>query len=187
MVKVNEMINTIDKVVSKVQQETSIQNTKVKETNKKDEKFEDLLKEKQDNITQTVNTSSTKDNKIKSVSLDSNKANNISKNNNFVMNDISNTKSTLKDNIKKLSKDIKFDSKAEVESLEEAYGVNLNAQQGIFMGLINAALNGDVKAAQFLRDTIGEAPNNIQKVDANVDVSIGIMEDILNQMKEDDE
>lgn len=185
MVKVNEMINTIDKVVSKVQQETSIQNTKVKETNKKDEKFEDLLKEKQDNITQTVNTSSTKDNKIKSVSLDSNKANNISKNNNFVMNDISNTKSTLKDNIKKLSKDIKFDSKAEVESLEEEIEKDvekvINDILEYLNSLFNVLQNTDIKNNVVNAENAKSVTDALLKVD-NVDTNLKELTNSVNSM-----
>lgn len=75
----------------------------------------------------------------------------------------------------------------EVDSMQEAYGVNLNAQQAIFLRLIEEALNGDVKAAQFLRDTIGEAPANVQKIDTNADISLEIMNGILDQLKEDDE
>lgn len=50
------------------------------------------------------------------------------------------------------------DVEKEISSLEDFKGKNVEVQTRILLSLIAKAANGDVKAAEFLRDTKGERP-----------------------------
>lgn len=60
----------------------------------------------------------------------------------------------------------------QIESLSQIRGKNVTAQMAIISALINEAKKGDVRAAEFLRDTVGEKPTAITQHLGNLPVVI---------------
>lgn len=58
----------------------------------------------------------------------------------------------------------------DILSLEEADNENISVQTAIIIAMIKRALMGDVQAAQYLRDTVGEKPSDKVEVDQNLTV-----------------
>ena len=58
----------------------------------------------------------------------------------------------------------------DILSLEEADNENVTAQTGIIIAMIKRALLGDVNAAQYLRDTVGEKPSDKVEVDQSLTI-----------------
>lgn len=70
----------------------------------------------------------------------------------------------------------------DIDSLDEMIGKNITTQDAILLSMINLAKKGDVKAACFIRDTVGDAPNN--KVDLNANIDTNQLDDILKQLSD---
>ena len=58
----------------------------------------------------------------------------------------------------------------DVLNLEEAQEMNLSAQTAINIAMIKRAIMGDVQAAQYLRDTVGEKPSDKVEVDQSLTI-----------------
>jgi len=58
----------------------------------------------------------------------------------------------------------------DILSLEQADKQNVSAQTAIIISMIKRAILGDVQAAQFLRDTVGEKPTDKLEVDQSLTV-----------------
>ena len=58
----------------------------------------------------------------------------------------------------------------DVLNLEEAQDMNLSAQTAINIAMIKRAIMGDVQAAQYLRDTVGEKPSDKVEVDQSLTI-----------------
>lgn len=58
----------------------------------------------------------------------------------------------------------------DVMDLEEAQNMNLPVQTAINIAMIKRALLGDVQAAQYIRDTIGEKPSDKVELDQSLTV-----------------
>jgi len=58
----------------------------------------------------------------------------------------------------------------DILSLDEADKANIPVQTAINIAMIKRALMGDVQAAQYLRDTVGEKPSDKVEVDQNLTV-----------------
>lgn len=67
-------------------------------------------------------------------------------------------------------------------SYQDLLGANITVQQSILLKIIQAALVGDVRAAQYLRDTAGEMP--VRKVDVDATVDTSVLDDINRQLEE---
>lgn len=52
----------------------------------------------------------------------------------------------------------KVESLAGAESLEEATKMNLSAQDIAMAQIMRKAMNGDIRAMEFIRDTLGDTP-----------------------------
>ena len=76
-----------------------------------------------------------------------------------------------------------------LDNMQQAAKTNLTAQQGVILGMIQRALDGDVKAAVFLRDTIGENPVLKARVDgeAELKVKTSMLEQTLMQLRGGDD
>lgn len=61
-------------------------------------------------------------------------------------------------------------SAEDVLSLEEAEDMNVSAQTAINIAMIKRAIMGDVQAAQYLRDTVGEKPSDKVEVDQSLTI-----------------
>lgn len=58
----------------------------------------------------------------------------------------------------------------DVLSLEEAQDMNLPVQTAINIAMVQRALMGDVQAAQYIRDTVGEKPSDKVEIDQSLTV-----------------
>lgn len=57
-----------------------------------------------------------------------------------------------------------------IKSIADMKGKNITMQEAIIVAMLSKAAKGDVKAAEFVRDTIGEKPNNRMNIDVNLPV-----------------
>lgn len=55
----------------------------------------------------------------------------------------------------------KVESLAGAESLEEATKMNLSAQDIAMAQVMKKAMKGDIKALEFIRDTLGDKPKDV--------------------------
>lgn len=58
----------------------------------------------------------------------------------------------------------------DIENLAESLGMNVPVQTAINIAIVQRAMLGDVQAAQFIRDTIGEKPSDKVEVDQSLTV-----------------
>jgi hypothetical protein len=58
----------------------------------------------------------------------------------------------------------------DVLNLEEAQNMNLTIQSAINIAMIKRALLGDVQAAQYIRDTVGEKPSDKVELDQSLTI-----------------
>jgi hypothetical protein len=58
----------------------------------------------------------------------------------------------------------------DILNLEEAQDMNVPVQTAINIAMIKRALMGDVQAAQYLRDTVGEKPSDKVEVDQSLTI-----------------
>lgn len=58
---------------------------------------------------------------------------------------------------------------ADIQSMAAANGKNITVQDAIILKQAQKALNGDIRAAEFIRDTSGNRPTNEQRMDVAVD------------------
>lgn len=59
---------------------------------------------------------------------------------------------------------------SELESFNQIKGTNISVQDAITAVIVNKALKGDIKSAEFVRDSIGQKPDDRMKIDMNVPV-----------------
>ena len=58
----------------------------------------------------------------------------------------------------------------DIMNLEEAQEMNVNVQTAINIAMIKRAMLGDVQAAQYIRDTLGEKPSDKVELDTNLTI-----------------
>ena len=61
-------------------------------------------------------------------------------------------------------------SAEELKSLAEANGKNVSVQTAIDVAIVQRAMMGDVQAAIYIRDTIGQKPSDKVELDSNLTV-----------------
>lgn len=59
---------------------------------------------------------------------------------------------------------------SDLESFNQIKGTNISVQDAITAVIVNKALKGDIKSAEFVRDSIGQKPDDRMKIDMNVPV-----------------
>ena len=69
----------------------------------------------------------------------------------------------------------------QIRSLSEVKGKNITAEQAILLAMVNKALKGDVRAATFVRDTVGCKPTDRVEID---EVTAVVLTD---EVKDDEE
>lgn len=72
-----------------------------------------------------------------------------------------------------LAMPIKGGKSADIEAIKsfgDIKGKNINVQEAMLISILQKALKGNVQAAEFIRDTVGENPVN--KVDMDVTVPV---------------
>ena len=57
----------------------------------------------------------------------------------------------------------------DIQSMAAANGKNITVQDAIILKQAQKALKGDIRAAEFIRDTSGNRPTNEQRMDVAVD------------------
>ena len=72
-------------------------------------------------------------------------------------------------------------SPEEVQSMAELENTNIDVQTAILMSMVQQAVSGDVKAATFVRDTLGEKPKEEVDVSASIAAS-NKLTSIINQI-----
>lgn len=70
----------------------------------------------------------------------------------------------------------------EIQSVADVKGKNLTVDQAILLKQVEKALKGDLRSAEFVRDTAGQKP--IEKVQADVTNDNDELKAILKQLKE---
>lgn len=58
----------------------------------------------------------------------------------------------------------------EIQSLASTKGKNITVQEAIMLAQIQKAMKGDTKAAEYVRDTIGQKPDSKMNIDMNLPV-----------------
>lgn len=66
-------------------------------------------------------------------------------------------------------KDGTVTSLEDIQSMAAANGKNITVQDAIILKQAQKALKGDIRAAEFIRDTSGNRPTNEQRMDVAVD------------------
>ena len=61
----------------------------------------------------------------------------------------------------------------EIQSLASTKGKNISVQEAIMLAQIQKAMKGDTKAAEYVRDTIGQKPDNKMNIDMKLPVFLG--------------
>ena len=63
---------------------------------------------------------------------------------------------------------------------------DLNCQNAVLVGMVLAAIKGNVKAAEMIRDTIGEAPTQkVENTNTNINIEDEkIVNEVLNKLKD---
>lgn len=77
-----------------------------------------------------------------------------------------------------LSMPIKSGKAADIEQIKnfaQLKGKNINVQEAMLVAMIQRALKGNVQAAEYVRDTVGENPTT--KIDTDVDMDLNITVD----------
>lgn len=58
----------------------------------------------------------------------------------------------------------------DIENLADSLGMNVPVQTAIDIAMVQRAMLGDVQAAQFIRDTIGEKPTDKMEMDQSLTI-----------------
>ena len=59
----------------------------------------------------------------------------------------------------------------EIQSIAAVKGKNITMQEAIMVAMLNKAAKGDVRAAEYVRDTIGQKPSDKMKLEADVSMN----------------
>lgn len=83
-------------------------------------------------------------------------------------------KKALKDTLEELLampiKDGVSDEIEKIKSIAGIKGKNITMQEAIMVAMLNKAAKGDVRAAEYVRDTIGQKPDSRMNIDMNLPV-----------------
>lgn len=83
-------------------------------------------------------------------------------------------KKALKDTLEELlAMPIKEGRSADIDKIKSIAGIkgkNITMQEAIMVAMLNKAAKGDVRAAEYVRDTIGQKPDNKMNIDMNLPV-----------------
>ena len=79
-------------------------------------------------------------------------------------------KETLEELLTMPLKDGRADDIEKIKSIASIKGKNITMQEAIMVAMLNKAAKGDVRAAEYVRDTIGQKPDNKMNIDMNLPV-----------------
>ncbi len=87
-------------------------------------------------------------------------------------------KDTLQELLAMPIKDGKSADIDQIKSIADIKGKNITMQEAIMVAMLDKAVNGDVKAAEYVRDTIGQKPDSRMNIDMNLPVFFGGEDDL---------
>lgn len=61
-----------------------------------------------------------------------------------------------------------------IQNFASLNGQNISVQEAILIGQIHKAMTGDTKAAEYVRDTIGQKPTDKVELDTDMELNINI-------------
>ena len=79
-------------------------------------------------------------------------------------------KETLEELLAMPIKDGKSNDIEKIKSIAGIKGKNITMQEAIMVAMLNKAAKGDVRAAEYVRDTIGQKPDSKMNIDMNLPV-----------------
>ena len=79
-------------------------------------------------------------------------------------------KETLEELLAMPIKDGKSDDIEKIKSIAGIKDKNITIQEAIMVAMLNKAAKGDVRAAEYVRDTIGQKPDNKMNIDMKLPV-----------------
>ena len=79
-------------------------------------------------------------------------------------------KETLEELLAMPIKDGRADDIEKIKSIAGIKGKNITMQEAIMVAMLNKAAKGDVRAAEYVRDTIGQKPDNNMNIDMKLPV-----------------
>lgn len=95
-------------------------------------------------------------------------------------------KKALKDTLEELLampiKDGELKNIDQIKSIAGIKGKNITMQEAIMLSMLNKAAKGDVKAAEYVRDTIGQKPDSKWRLEHEGTIRSEKLEDIISQV-----
>lgn len=92
----------------------------------------------------------------------------------------------LKDTLEELlAMPLKDGKSADIDKIKSIAGIkgkNITMQEAIMVAMLNKALKGDVKAAEYVRDTIGQKPDSKMNIEHEGTIRSEKLEDIISQI-----
>jgi hypothetical protein len=95
-------------------------------------------------------------------------------------------KKALKDTLEELlAMPIKDGQSQEIDKIKSIAGIkgkNITMQEAIMVAMLNKAAKGDVRAAEYVRDTIGQKPDSKMNIEHEGTIRSEKLEDIIKQI-----
>ena len=89
---------------------------------------------------------------------------------------------TLEDLLAMPIKDGKSQDIDKIKSIAAIKGKNITMQEAIMVAMLNKAAKGDVRAAEYVRDTIGQKPDSNYRLEHGGTIRSEKLEDIISQI-----
>lgn len=95
-------------------------------------------------------------------------------------------KKALKDTLEELlAMPIKSGKSADIDKIKNIAGIkgkNITMQEAIMLAMLNKAAKGDVRAAEYVRDTIGQKPDGKMSIEHGGTIRSEKLDDIISQI-----
>ncbi len=75
-----------------------------------------------------------------------------------------------------------LDNLEEIQSIAEMKGKSISVQEAIMLAQIRKAVEGDTKAAEYIRDTSGQKPDSKMNIEHEGTIRSGKLDDIISQI-----
>ena len=73
----------------------------------------------------------------------------------------------------------------DIKSIAKLKGANISAQEAIMFAQMRKAMKGDTKAAEFIRDTIGQKPTDKTEITGTLTDEKNKLDDLIRQMNDE--
>ena len=75
-----------------------------------------------------------------------------------------------------------LDNLEEIQSIAEMKGKSISVHEAIMLAQIRKAVEGDTKAAEYIRDTSGQKPDSKMNIEHEGTIRSGKLDDIISQI-----